>query len=93
MKEPLGMPAGSVRAIITIAIVTFYLVYTGLLIYMKYALKIDVDLPIEFTALVSLVVGYYFGTRTNTNTVTANSAKVAPPEKYMPPTPSDAEVG
>lgn len=55
--EPLGLPKGSVRAILAlfsvVAIITAYIVsiFTGF------------NFPAELLAVAGLILGYYFGTR------------------------------
>jgi len=57
VKEPLGLPKGSVRAIITLATLMIFL--TAVLIAMVYGKVI----PESLNAVVLTVVAFYFGTR------------------------------
>ena len=57
-EEPLGLPKGSVRAIITLSIIAISLV---ILVYSIFSG--DVLSFIVFVPVVCLVVGYYFGRR------------------------------
>ncbi len=53
-KKPLGLPVGSVRAILAIVVVIGAIAYW--IIYK--------DMPTEFLGIVGIVIGYYFGERT-----------------------------
>lgn len=53
LNEPLGLPKGSVRAILSIGIV-------GASIYMFATGKVD---PQEFLLVTSVVTGFYFATK------------------------------
>jgi len=59
-KYPLGLPEGSVRAILAIVVIVSTLVYV--LIYKQFIG--------ELTTLAGLVLGYYFGSRQLKNTTT-----------------------
>lgn len=59
INEPLGLPEGTVRAIITLILVVATLLY----------MYLGIDMPEWYYGLVILSVGYYFGSRTaNTKT-------------------------
>lgn len=86
---PLGMPAGSVRAIITLLCVTFACIYAGLIMYLKVIKGVEAEFPAFILPLLGTTIGYYFGVRTaDTTTTTANST-VQPAVKYVPPTPEE----
>ena len=57
--EPLGMPKGSVRAIITILIVFAILI----LVILQQIYGAQVDIPDWLIAIVSSVIAYYFGSK------------------------------
>ena len=56
-KEPLGLPEGSVRAVVLLMLV-------GTVCYDALFGSHAVDVK-DFQSLVTLVIGYYFGTRKN----------------------------
>lgn len=53
-QYPLGLPKGSVRAIIALAVVIGSLVYFG----------VYKELPQAVAGVLGVVIGYYFGSRT-----------------------------
>lgn len=55
---PLGLPRGSVRAVISLAVI-------GVALAKWY---LDGDIPSELLAIVGTVIGFYFGGRQSANT-------------------------
>jgi len=56
-NQPLGMPKGSVRALIALAVVSTVM----------YLVTFQVNIPDQFWTIAIAVIAFYFGTRTNTN--------------------------
>lgn len=67
-NEPLGMPKGSVRALIALSIVVFSMSFFWT--YNKF--------PSELTSLIGVVIGYYFGARNSENIETNTIPKPIP---------------
>lgn len=59
LNEPLGLPKGSVRALVTLTLIAAAV----------YGMLTGIDVPEWYYAAVALIVGHYFGSRsTNGNT-------------------------
>ena len=54
--EPLGLPEGSVRALIALALVITMCAIAG----------VTGEIPEEILGIVGIIIGFYFGTRTVT---------------------------
>ena len=54
MKAPLGLPEGSIRAIIALLVVA-----SGLVYWIVYQ-----DIPVELLGIITAVIFFYFGSRT-----------------------------
>ena len=65
-KHPLNLPVGSVRAILALSITLVYL--AGLLFS-----KLSSETLAALSSIEGMVLGYYFGTRQQTNLVSSNS--------------------
>jgi hypothetical protein len=93
MKEPLGMPKGTVRAIITILVVFSYLIFVGFSLFATVYMKATFEIPTYLTGILGVVIGYYFGSRGKEDKVeAANSGTTTPsPTKYTPPTPAPVD--
>jgi len=62
-KEPLGLPRGSVRAIITILALASYFIASG------YSMFSEKSVPEGLTNIAITVIAFYFGTRSNTHEI------------------------
>ena len=74
--EPLGLPTGSVRALIALSIIIFSMVF--FMMYQKF--------PTELVSLMGVVVGYYFGARNSETNAVANN-NIIPPNNVPPNAP------
>lgn len=96
MNQPLGLPEGSVRAIITILIVSAYLIISGLVIYAKIYHNSFIEIPDYFTGIFGIVIGYYFGSRTKEANNSAGSLDTTnlpqDPIKFVPQAPAETPL-
>lgn len=76
MKEPLGLPAGSVRALMSLA-------FVGVTVYL---FGIQAAVPTELLTLLGVVLTFYFTSRTAaTPAQAASAADEGPlPDVYVP---------
>lgn len=95
MDQPLNLPQGTVRAIVTLLVVFAYLFFVGFSIYAKVVMKVEFDMPVYLVGIVGTVIGYYFGTRATEekNVVAATGVTTPPPApiKYEPKPVEDTD--
>lgn len=84
-KKPLGMPVGSVRAIITIIVVVAALMFEGMILYQTITTGQSAEIPAFVLGLVGTVVGYYFGVRSqDTESTEKLVTETKKAEQYKP---------
>lgn len=91
-KKPLGMPVGSVRAIITIIVVVAVLMYEGMILYQTITTGQSAEIPAFVLGLVGTVIGYYFGVRSqDIETEKQSSTQVKQAQQYTPQSAEQTE--
>lgn len=83
LNEPLGLPQGSVRAIIALILVT------ALILGIMFRMEVE-----PLTGIASMIVGYYFGARKleNINNPREDSEVLASPSDYEPEEDDEMEI-